>query len=101
MSLLGLSDMIMRYGHVAGMFEGTNEGYVRSLKAEIDVVKHSDEYLVHVLQKTARSRFFESVMEGNSFVGDSYTRLNNVPIYKNGETQSLIEKGEPFGDMID
>ena len=101
MSLLGLSAVIMRYGHVAGLFEGFNEGYVRNLKAEIDVVRHNEEFLRQVLHKAARPRFLHELMDGNAFSGTTYTRLNNVPIYKNEEPQGMIEKGDPFGGMID
>ena len=93
--------MFTRYGHVAGMFEGTNEGYMRCLKAEMDVVKHTEEFLGQALNKTARARFIETVMEGIAFAATSYTRLNNVRIYKNEEPQGMIERGEPFSGMID
>ena len=102
LSLLGLSGTIMRFGPVSGMYEGTNEGFVRQLKREMSVVMHNDEFLTRILTKTARSQFLEKMVDGNRFSsGNSYTRLNSIPVYEQMKPNLLIEECSPFGGMID
>ena len=101
LSLLELGDSVKRYGHITSTYESSNEGYVRCLKREMGVMMHNDEFLERIVTKTARTRFLEVMMKNNSFKQQSYTRLNNVPIYTPEQPKDLIANAAPFGGMID
>ena len=101
LSLLELPRSIQQFGHIAGMYEGSNEGYVRYLKREMSVMMHNDEFLERIVTKTARTRFLEVLMKDNSFNQAKHTRLSNVPIYSSEQPKNLIANAAPFGGMID
>ena len=65
------------------------------------MVRHTEEFRKQVVNNTARTTIMVVIIEGNTFSSDKYTSLHNVPIYNNGEPQCLIERGRPFGGMMD
>lgn len=102
LSLLGFPAMIQKFGPIASMWEGNLEGYIRFMKREMGVMMHSDRFLEHIMKKVARARFFDILTESSQFEKKTYTRLNNVKIYKKKDDAIYqISRGLPFSGIVD
>lgn len=105
MSLLNLALTIATFGPLSGIWEGQNEAFIQHIKAEMGTVWHNEEFLMSVLIKMVRNRFFDNLNEGNQFASQrSKSRLSSVSVYaQNGNKSSVsyLQRGDPITGIRD
>lgn len=74
--------MIEYSGHIRCAWEGVHESYIQEVKRELNVMRHTVDFLVTILRKLLHTSVFSFVNKDNPFNNvDNFTRTYDLRIY--------------------
>ena len=108
LSLLNVPEVIRIFASMKEYWEGDHEKFIQFIKRELTTMRHTDQFLVTLLEKVLRTSTLDQLNEDNHYSQRAraiYTRTDKLRIYKASNVRELssthLEKDVVMAGLVD